>query len=65
MNKFVIRRAAAGVVITPLVAVGWWLVNALLIVAGASPSASSQETFSNGLFLGLVVSGLFIWGAVE
>lgn len=65
MNKYVFRRAVAGVVITPLVALGWLVFYALLVGAGAEPTSTASEVWSNGLVLGVVVSLVFAltaWG---
>lgn len=58
--KFVIRRAVASVVLTPLVAVGWVFVYAGLIALGGEPSSTIGEVFVNGLWLGGIVSVMFV-----
>ena len=62
MNKYVFRRLVAGVVITPLVALGWLLAIALLIGAGAEPTATASQVWLDGLWLGVVVS---VWFALS
>jgi hypothetical protein len=65
MNKYVIRRAVLGVVITPLVAVVWLFGIALLIGMGAEPTASASQVWVDGLWLGGIVSLVFAvsaWG---
>jgi len=59
MNKYVIRRAVLGIVITPLVALVW------LIGMGAEPTASASQVWVDGLWLGVAVSVVFagsVWG---
>lgn len=58
--KFVIRRAVASVVLTPLVACGWVLFYALLVGAGAEPTSTIGEVFITGLWLGGIVSVMFV-----
>ena len=58
--KFVIRRAVASVVLTPLVAVGWVFVYASLILIGGEPTATIGEVFITGLWLGGAVSVMFV-----
>jgi hypothetical protein len=65
MNKYVFRRLLVGVVITPLVALGWLVGMALLIGAGAEPHATASEIWLHGLWLGGAVSVAFalsVWG---
>ena len=62
--KFVIRRAVAGVVITPLVACGWVAVYASLILIGGEPSSTIGEVFTNGLWLGVMLSVWFVADAI-
>lgn len=62
--KFVIRRAVAGVVITPLVACGWVFAYASLILIGGEPSASVGEVFTSGLWLGGLLSVLFVGNSI-
>jgi hypothetical protein len=65
MNKYVIRRAVAGIVITPLVALVWLIGIAVLIGMGAEPTASAGQVWLDGLWLGVAVSVVFAgsaWG---
>ena len=50
--KYYIRRAVAGVVAIPFVAVAWTGVYFMLLVAGGIPQQTIGETFQNGLWLG-------------
>ena len=52
--KFVIRRAVAGIVLSPVFAGAYVLLNAILIGLGASPTGSALELFWLGLVLCLV-----------
>lgn len=54
--KFYIRRAVAGVIAVPVVAVAWTAVYFMLLVIGGEPQQTIGETFQNGLFLGGVVA---------
>jgi hypothetical protein len=56
--KYVVRRAVASVVLTPLVACGWVFVYASLILIGGEPSSTIGEVFTNGMWLG---AGLSVW----
>ena len=62
--KFVIRRAVAGVVITPLVASVWFVLVAGLIVLGGEPNATPLEVWNTGLVGGVFVSLVFVANAV-
>jgi len=65
MNKYVIRRAVAGIIITPLVALLWLIGIAMLIGMGAEPTASASQVWIDGLWLGVAVSVVFAgsaWG---
>jgi hypothetical protein len=65
MNKYVIRRLVAGIVITPLVALVWLIGIALLIGAGAEPTSSATQVWITGLWLGGIGSVAFAldaWG---
>lgn len=57
--KYVIRRAIAGVVITPLVASAYWLMYASLVGLATEPSAMPIEVWNNGLMLGIISSVIF------
>jgi hypothetical protein len=63
MNKYVIRRAVVGIVITPLVALVWLFGIALLIGAGAEPTATANQVWLDGLWLGVAVSVVFAGSA--
>lgn len=65
MNKYVFRRAVAGLLITPIVAVFWVLFYALLVANGAGQSSDLSEVWLNGLALGVVVSLWFALDAVK
>ncbi len=65
MNKYVIRRAVLGIVITPLVALVWLIGIATLVGMGAEPTASASQVWVDGLWLGVAVSVVFagsVWG---
>ena len=62
--KFVIRRAVAGVVITPLVAGLWFAIVVDLILLGAEPNATALEVWNTGLGFGVAVSVWFVAGAI-
>lgn len=57
--KFYIRRAVAGVIAVPVVAVAWTAVYFMLLVIGGEPQQTIGETFQNGLFLGGVLAVVF------
>jgi hypothetical protein len=57
--KFYIRRAVLGVVATPIMAGAYFLIYALLIGAGGTPTSTPQEVFSNGLWIGAFISVAF------
>jgi len=63
MNKYVIRRLVAGIIITPLVALVWLFGIALLIGAGAEPTATANQVWLDGLWLGVAVSVVFAGSA--
>lgn len=63
--KFVIRRAVAGVVITPLVAGVWFALVVDLILLGGVPNATPMEVWNTGLGMGVIVSLWFVAGAVR
>lgn len=54
--KFYIRRAVAGTIATPVIAGAYFLVYALLVGAGGTPTSTPQEVFSNGLWLGGLIA---------
>lgn len=62
--KYVIRRAVAGVVITPLVASLWFVLVAGLIMLGGEPNATPLEVWNTGLLGGVFVSLLFVGNAI-
>jgi hypothetical protein len=62
--KFVIRRAVAGVVITPLVAGLWFALVVDFILLGGVPNATPTEVWNTGLGMGVIVSLWFALGAV-
>ena len=57
--KYVFRRAVLGVVATPIVAFAWVLFIATLIGLGAEPTASVNQVWNDGLWLGVIVAVLF------
>lgn len=57
--KFYIRRAVAGVVAVPFVAVAWTVAYFMLLVAGGIPQQTIGETFQNGLWLGGLLAVVF------
>jgi hypothetical protein len=57
--KFYIRRAVAGVIAVPVVAVAWCAVYFMLLVIGGEPSQTIGETFQNGLLIGWVLAVAF------
>jgi len=65
MNKYVFRRLLVGVVITPLVAVCWFVMYVLLVGAGADPTGTPSEVWGQSLVVGGIVSLAFAidaWG---
>jgi TM2 domain-containing membrane protein YozV len=62
--KFVIRRAVAGVVITPLVAGLWFALVVDFILLGGVANATPMEVWNTGLGMGVIVSLWFALGAV-
>lgn len=60
--KYVIRRAVLGAVATPIVAGAWVLFTAVLIGLGAEPSASVNQVWNDGLWLGAITAVLFTFG---
>jgi hypothetical protein len=65
MNKFVIRRALAGILITPMVAGTWVLVYGLLVANGAGQAHTLGEVWTNGLVLGGIISLVFACSAIR
>lgn len=65
MNKYVIRRALAGILITPMVAGGWVLFYGLLVANGAGQAHTINEVWSIGLVLGVMVSLVFAGSAIK
>jgi len=65
MNKYVVRRALAGILITPAVASAWVLIYALLVANGAGQSSSLSEVWTNGLVLGSIISLVFACSAIK
>jgi hypothetical protein len=57
--KFVIRRAVVGILSIPFVAGAWVVFYLWLLLAGGEPSQSLEETFNNGLLIGVVVALAF------
>lgn len=65
MNKYVIRRLLAGIVITPLVAFGWLVFYVLMVAWGAGQAHTISEVWTIGLWLGAfgsVAFALNAWG---
>jgi uncharacterized BrkB/YihY/UPF0761 family membrane protein len=60
--KYVFRRLLAGIFITPAVACLWLVFIALMVGAGAEPTASAQEYFYHGLVIGTIAS---LWFAIS
>ena len=60
--KYVIRRAVLGAVATPIVAFAWVLFIAVLIGLGAEPTATANQVWNDGLWLGAIVAVLFTFG---
>ena len=60
--KYVFRRAVLGVVATPIIAGAWVLFTAVLIGLGAPPSASVNEVWNDGLWLGVISAVVFTFG---
>lgn len=58
--KYVIRRALAGIVIVPAIAVAWVMLHAGLIALGAGQAVSASEAFIHGLVLGVFIELLFV-----
>ena len=60
--KYVIRRAVLGAVATPLVAFAWVMFTAVLIGLGAEPTASVNQVWNDGLWLGIISAVVFTFG---
>lgn len=58
--KYVVRRAVAGVVITPLVACAWVLFYGSLVGLGFEATALPVGVFLDGLGFGVIVSACFV-----
>jgi hypothetical protein len=58
--KYVIRRAIAGLVITPIVASAYWLLYASLVGLATEPSAMPIQVWNNGLMFGIISSVMFV-----
>lgn len=60
--KYVFRRAVLGVVATPLIAFAWVFFIAVLIGLGAEPTASVNQVWNDGLWLGVISAVIFTFG---
>jgi hypothetical protein len=58
--KFYIRRAVAGIILTPVVAGLYTLGYALLVIAGGNPGMNLTSTLATGVQVGVVVSLMLI-----
>jgi hypothetical protein len=55
--KFYIRRAVAGIIAVPFVASAWCVVYLVFLALGnGMPTQNINETFSNGVALGIIVA---------
>jgi hypothetical protein len=54
--KFVIRRLTVGIVSIPFVAGAYVFLNLFLIYLGADPQYTVEDTFYNGIEIGIVVA---------
>jgi hypothetical protein len=54
--KYVIRRAIAGIVIVPAVATAWFVIYAVLVGLGATPTSSPAEVWGMGVMLGITLT---------
>lgn len=54
--KFVIRRFILGVVLIPFIAGAYVFLNLTLILLGADPQYSVEDSFYNGLEIGIVLA---------
>jgi hypothetical protein len=57
--KYVIRRAIVGIVSIPFVAGAWVFLYLLLLLAGAEPNQTIEDTFNNGMFIGVTLAVVF------
>ena len=57
--KFYIRRAVVGTLSIPFVAGAWCFVYLAFILVGGEPQQTIDETFSNGLLVGIVLAIAF------
>lgn len=57
--KYYIRRAFVGIISIPVVAGLYTLGYLWLVIAGGEPNATSEEVFTNGLWIGGLVAILF------
>lgn len=57
--KFYIRRAVAGIVLSPVVAFAYVVGYAILVGAGAGATSTVSQAWGNGLVLGGIVAVLF------
>ena len=57
--KFYIRRAVAGVILSPVVALAYVIGCAVLIGLGAGASFTVGQAWANGFWLGGIVAVLF------
>jgi hypothetical protein len=57
--KFYIRRAVLGVIATPVIAGIYFAGYALLVGAGADPTATPAEVWNNGLMIGAMLAVAF------
>lgn len=57
--KFVIRRAVAGVILIPLMAVAYTLLYATLVILGGEPTSSIQQVFATGIGIGVIAGVAF------
>lgn len=59
--KYYIRRAVVGTLAIPFIAGAWCFVYLALIILGGEPTQTIDETFSNGLLIGVVLDLAFIF----
>lgn len=57
--KYVIRRALVGVIAIPVVAGAYVFLNLSLIALGADPQYTVEDTYYNGLEIGIVSAFFF------
>lgn len=63
--KFYFRRALAGVIVVPMVALMYVVGVAVLIAFGATPTFSVDDAWATGLMLGIVTECVLLFSKVS